>query len=1149
MLLAQRDLADAQANATLQTSKQSAANTALAAAMDRLSPAGQKFVSFLTNVLQPAWLRVQKATQEALLPPVQRGLAALLPLLGVLQTGLVGTANVLGRAFEQLATAYLATPVFRRDLASIMTANTRAFATLGTALVPLTRATIDLIVASEPLLQRFADFIAYSATLLGNWIALQRSTGALGRFFQVAGDTAAQLWRIIRDLGVAIYNIGKAAFPAGQLLLSSFEGVVAKFRDWTASMQGQNTLRDYFDKAVPTVQALGRLLDGVVRAFFRLGKNTDFAGLLDMIRTQALPAIERLAATLNGAFGPALVKAVTDVINLFADLAGAGGGGALTAFVETLDRVVLAFDAIARNPVGGVILRIAASAAGMAAAFSLLGGPLIRIGVLLARVGGFAVGFFQVARGAEAATSGITKIGGVIATKLIPWVTRLGVLFLASGPWGWIILGIAAVVTGLILAYQHFEGFRNLVNNVLRTVGAAALWFYRNAILPAFNGVKVAIAAVGAAALWLWHNAIVPAFNAIGTLVTWWWRNVVQPPLAALVNFFRQVIAPVVSWLWASIFRPIFGFIGTLISVWWRGVQLEFKAFVWFLQRVIGPVITWLWRNVVVPVFAGIGGTIKATVAFVTGIINTLNAFLRNVVGPTFSWLWRTIIVPAWNGIGSIVRGVWVNFISPAFEAIKTGLTKVKDAFGTAVKLISALWNGLKNVVAVPVRFVLDTIYNNGIRGIWNKVAGLVHLPTLPEVKIKGINAARGAVVPGYAPGVDIVNAVLSPGEGILVPEAVRGIARMMGTTAEQAIQWLNSMFSPRVSRPPASRQRRRGAPGQAGMLPPHFGIGGVFSWVGEQIGKGASAATSFVGSSISSVLGALKDLVAGALSGPLHAAAAPLHALINKVLPATPAFVNLLRAMANQGLDKAIDFVVGQDKKVTPSSAGLAVPVGSVGAGVERWRGLVSQALAIIGQPQALANTVLYRMNIESGGNPNAINLTDSNAQHGDPSRGLMQTIMSTFMAYHYPGTSFNIYDPMANVLASMRYALARYGSLAAAYLRKGGYALGGVLPGLSQALGAGAPKAFDVGGLLQPGWTVAQNTSGQPEMVFTAPQWDTLSRIVASAAGNTARPDGVAGSSSQTNITIPVQAARGMDTRQLAREVAVELAWQMRG
>ncbi|HEX4716811.1 MAG TPA: hypothetical protein VH164_17975, partial [Ktedonobacteraceae bacterium] len=76
-------------------------------------------------------------------------------------------------------------------------------------------------------------------------------------------------------------------------------------------------------------------------------------------------------------------------------------------------------------------------------------------------------------------------------------------------------------------------------------------------------------------------------------------------------------------------------------------------------------------------------------------------------------------------------------------------------------------------------------------------------------------------------------------------------------------------------------------------------------------------------------------------------------------------------------------------------------------GAGVQQWSGLVAKALSMLGLPISLAGNVLYQMQTESGGNPNAINLTDINAQMGDPSRGLLQVIGSTFAAYHVPGTS----------------------------------------------------------------------------------------------------------------------------------------------
>ncbi|GHH94504.1 transglycosylase SLT domain-containing protein [Streptomyces capillispiralis] len=66
-----------------------------------------------------------------------------------------------------------------------------------------------------------------------------------------------------------------------------------------------------------------------------------------------------------------------------------------------------------------------------------------------------------------------------------------------------------------------------------------------------------------------------------------------------------------------------------------------------------------------------------------------------------------------------------------------------------------------------------------------------------------------------------------------------------------------------------------------------------------------------------------------------------------------------------------------------------------------------------------------------ESSGNPKAINLWDINAQNGIPSKGLLQVIPPTFEAYHVPGTSWNIYDPVANITAACNYAADKYGTM----------------------------------------------------------------------------------------------------------------------
>lgn len=99
----------------------------------------------------------------------------------------------------------------------------------------------------------------------------------------------------------------------------------------------------------------------------------------------------------------------------------------------------------------------------------------------------------------------------------------------------------------------------------------------------------------------------------------------------------------------------------------------------------------------------------------------------------------------------------------------------------------------------------------------------------------------------------------------------------------------------------------------------------------------------------------------------------------------------------------------------------------------VRHW---ISAAIAIMrdrGIPvsQRDADSIWTIVLKESSGNPRAINLWDSNARAGHPSKGLMQTIDSTFAAYQLPGYD-DIYHPVHNIIAGVRYTLSRYGGFA---------------------------------------------------------------------------------------------------------------------
>ncbi|MFF1689879.1 MULTISPECIES: transglycosylase SLT domain-containing protein [unclassified Streptomyces] len=86
-----------------------------------------------------------------------------------------------------------------------------------------------------------------------------------------------------------------------------------------------------------------------------------------------------------------------------------------------------------------------------------------------------------------------------------------------------------------------------------------------------------------------------------------------------------------------------------------------------------------------------------------------------------------------------------------------------------------------------------------------------------------------------------------------------------------------------------------------------------------------------------------------------------------------------------------------------------------------------IMKAKGIPGSYEGLHRNIIR----ESSGNPMAINNWDINAINGIPSKGLLQVIPPTFAAYHVPGTSWNIYNPVANITAAANYAADKYGSM----------------------------------------------------------------------------------------------------------------------
>lgn len=165
---------------------------------------------------------------------------------------------------------------------------------------------------------------------------------------------------------------------------------------------------------------------------------------------------------------------------------------------------------------------------------------------------------------------------------------------------------------------------------------------------------------------------------------------------------------------------------------------------------------------------------------------------------------------------------------------------------------------------------------------------------------------------------------------------------------------------------------------------------------------------------------------------------------------------------------------------------AGIAGGVAKSVGNLINW---ISIAEKLTGTPGSWTSPLITLIMRESGGNPHAINNWDSNAKRGDPSRGLMQTIGATFSHYHQPGTSWDIYDPVANISAGINYIKHRYGSIF----------------NVQQANPNLPPKGYAVGSWNVPRTEMAMVHQG--EMITPAAQAEMLRRAVTTPATSQAQ------------------------------------------
>ncbi|ALE77670.1 hypothetical protein WY02_03515 [Pseudonocardia sp. AL041005-10] len=586
---------------------------------------------------------------------------------------------------------------------------------LGAAL----QALIPILTALTPLIQVMAEQFA------GSLVAgIQAATPWLVGFAQWASQNPGLVIGVISVIGGLLTFLKPLAFLLGL--------VVTALHGWVVMNVARSLLTGLGLAASPVGRALMLVLSPI--------------NLLKMALPLLGKALSFIASRMLAALGP-----VGMLIAIFTTLFATNEQfrGAVMTLLDALGQLVGAvvsafmpvFDALAPvlSGVASVVAELASSlATALVPIITVLAGWITEITPVLAPLAAIFLGIV-----------GAIRLWAIAQTLLN--------IAMSANPLGLLVLGIAALVAGVVWAYQNVEWFRNIVDSAFRAVGAAAMWLWTNVISPVATAFGIAFTAIGQAAQWLWTNVLSPVFGFIGQAAKVLFAVVLTVLIAPLILAWK-LLAAAAMWLWDSIIKPIFTLIGQFIGwVWTTLIRPALTALVWFWQVVLAPALSWLYNSVIVPIFNAIGTIIRFVWdSVIKPTLQALVSFWQLVLAPALSWLYNNIIKPIWDGIGAVIRWVWDNVIQPAFQAVVGGLDWLGDNFTRVVDWIRDVWGRMRGYLAKPINFMIDTVWNGGVVPAWNAVAGLVGLgkidplPKIAEARTGGRVDSTGKI---HGPG------------------------------------------------------------------------------------------------------------------------------------------------------------------------------------------------------------------------------------------------------------------------------------------------------------------------------------------------------------------------------------------------------------
>lgn len=495
-------------------------------------------------------------------------------------------------------------------------------------------------------------------------------------------------------------------------------------------------------------------------------------------------------------------------------------------------------------------------------------------------------------------------------------------------------------------------------------------------------------------------------------------------PIIAIIKMLGGILLPIVGT--ALIVVGAISAIAMVLSVFGDDIKS-------FIDTVIGAVSEFaenVYNTYIGPALEAIKDAFQDALSAITGFWNEYGAQIMEAVQNLFAF-----ISPFINTALGVIKGLFDGVFGTIVDIIKVAFELIKGVFSSAFQTIKGIIKTFAGIFTGDIETLCSGI-NDIFEGMFNGLkAGFKALGDSLGAILKGIANTIVGVIGGAVNGViGGVNWILDAVGSDMrfdkwnYPKFASGTDGLqrdtIGVVNDQKGSTYKEMIIPPDGKPFIPEGRDVVLPMKKGtkIMPanqtksfleelPHFasGIGDFFGGIWDTV----------------------KDFTGSVWDYITHPSKI-VQIAIDKFTDLSGAFepwISVAKGAVNTVFDSVVGFVNGifdtqSNVNYNPS------------AGVEQWRTLAIRALQMTGQySEANLQRLLYQMQTESGGNPNAINNWDINAINGTPSKGLMQVIDPTFRAYAMAGYDKNIYDPLSNMLASIRYAVSTYGSLAAAY------------------------------------------------------------------------------------------------------------------